>query len=291
MAALSACGGSSTPNTGSGSNAPSQHLYVSTTTQVFQYALPLTSASVPSAALPVAAGALAVDSNGNLAAADGSNHLLIFTAPITSSSTPSATFTNAAADPAGGNGFVAFTPSGDLVASAHNFSPPPEVSQVNVYAHPFSSATTVSQVIKTPSGASIGVAVDGSGNLYVSSQGGFNGFINVFAPPFTGAPVVSQPAFSADGAYAAVAVNGNQVFVCRDTGFLAIYDLPITALSMPSAFLQLNFNGCFGTAIDSTGKLYAANRDGIRVYAPPFSSSSVPILTLGGVIGTIAVGK
>ena len=278
------------PNPGPGPNTPSQHLYVSTGTQILQYPLPLTSASVPSAVLPVAAGAVAVDANGNLAVTANGNQLLIYTAPITSSSTPSATFVNATADPGGGNEFVAFTPSGDLVASALNFAGPGVASQVNVYTHPFSSATTVSQVIMTPSGTSSGVAVDGNGNIYVSSQGGFNGFVNVYAPPYTGAPVVSQPAFSTDGVFAAIAVNGNQAFVCRDTGFLAIYDLPITAGSTPSAFLQLNFNGCFGTAIDSTGKLYAANRDGVRVFAPPFPASSVPILTLNAV-GKIAVGK
>ncbi|HET6844504.1 MAG TPA: hypothetical protein VFK06_22890 [Candidatus Angelobacter sp.] len=229
-----------------------------------------------------------MDSNGNLAVADNAGHLLIYTAPISNASTPSATFANAAQ-----NGFVAFAPNGDLVASAFNSGMGFVSSQINLYTQPLSSASTVSQVVKTTDGSTIsGLAVDGSRNLYVSSSGvdigGLFNDISAFAPPWTGAPLISRFP-TADSTVGVAAVSATQLFVCDSGGFVVIADLPFVPSGSGTASLFINSNSCSGLAVDSSGNLYVADRN-IGIYAPPFTQSSVPIMTLNA-NGNIAIGK
>jgi hypothetical protein len=300
LAALSACGGSSSAppanNSGTGSGGtttPAQHLYVANGTQVLQYPLPITSTSTPSVTLSVPASAVAVDSNGSLAVADKAGNLLIYTAPVSNASTPSVMFANASAT-AGQNGFVAFAPNGDLVASALSLSPGQVSSQINLYTQPFSSGSTISQVVKTTDSTTIsGLAVDGSRNLYVSSNGidsgGSFSDISAFAPPWTGAPVISQ-FHSAASTVGAVAVSTTQLFICNSGGFVMIDGLPFPN-GVGAGLVPINSNSCTGLAADSSGNLYVADRNNpMRIYAPPFLSSSVPIMSLNAT-GNIAIGK
>ena len=110
---LSACGGSN--STSSNSNSTSaQHLYVANGSEILQFALPIKNTSTPSVVLNPAsppAFALAVDSQGNVATADGSGNVAIYNAPLSSSSTPSATFKNGAF---AFNSLMTFNASGDL---------------------------------------------------------------------------------------------------------------------------------------------------------------------------------
>lgn len=296
LAALSACGGSSSaplannsaPGPGPGPTTPAQHLYVANGTQILQYPLPITSTSTPSVTLAVPAHAVAVDSNGNLAVADNAGNLLIYTAPVSNTSTPSSTITTADQ-----NGFVAFAPNGDLVASALNLGGGQVSSQINLYTQPLSSSSTVSQVVKTTDGTNIrGLAVDGSRNLYASSTGinsaGPLNDISAFAPPWTGAPLISQ-FNSADSFVGVAAVSATQLFVCDDGGFVLIKNFPFPTGDGLS--LLLKSNSCSGLAVDSSGNLYVADRNiPMGIYAPPFSPSSAPIMTLNAT-GNIAIGK
>jgi hypothetical protein len=124
---LVACSGgpSSSPTpTPSPSPTPavSEHLYVGSpdqngNQQLLLFNLPLASNSTPSVtASPLLGNSIAVDSNGNVATRDFQCHISLYSAPISGSLTPSATFNNGANCLPNQIGGLAFSPSGDLFA-------------------------------------------------------------------------------------------------------------------------------------------------------------------------------
>src|SRR5262249_50536663 len=125
IGSLLACGGDST-TTPPGS----AHLYSATGNEVFQLALPLKSTSTPTVTVTSAsinnASAVAVDANGNVAVGDASGNITILNAPITNSSTPSATFKNGTATSVA---HLTFNSAGDLFATTFS-------NTVNVFTHP-----------------------------------------------------------------------------------------------------------------------------------------------------------
>jgi hypothetical protein len=280
---LSACGSSN--------NQPvqQQHLYVgndNTASHILQYTLPITGASTPVATIAADnITCLALDAAGNLAAGDNAGHLSIFSAPLTSASTASATFKNGSAT---NDGQLLFNGVGDLFATT-------DTTAVNLFTPPLSSASTVSQTITDASITSaVGAVLDASGNLIVSN--GNN--LAVFAPPFTAAPTVTPTVTGAF--YRKIAISNNQLFVARvdGAGGIDVYNLPLTSASAP-LFTMTNVNIPEAVAFDNSGNLYVGN-DGdatIRVFSPPFAATSTPSVTL--TVGTpssfaifgIAIGK
>jgi hypothetical protein len=292
IVSLTACGGSSTPV----APVATEHLYVgndAASASILQFALPITSTSTPSVTVAPTNGtanltALAVDAAGDLATADNAGHLAIFQAPITSSSTASATFSNGTA---ANNGQLAFNTAGALLAATDS-------TKVNVFNPPLSNTSTPAQSVTDASLTSaVGVALDPSGNLLVSNAGsGSSSTLTVFAPPFSSVSLVTPAA--AGTAYRKVALNTNQLFVgsvAGSTGQIDVYNLPLSASSAP-VFSMTNVNVPEALAFDSHGNLYVGNLGDatIRVFTPPFSASSTPTGTLtvtGAAIFGIAIGK
>jgi hypothetical protein len=288
---LTACGGSSKP----GAPGATEHLYVGNdagSASILQFTLPITSASTPSVTVAPTTGtanltALALDAAGDLATADNAGHLAIFKAPITSSSTASATFSNGTAS---NDGQLAFNTAGALLAATVS-------TKVNVFNPPLSNTSTPAQSVTDASLTSaIGAALDSSGNLVVSNAGSGSSTLTVFAPPFSNASVVTPAA--AGTAYRKVALNTSQLFVASvagTTGQIDVYNLPLSASSAP-VFSMTNVNVPEALAFDSHGNLYVGNLGDatIRVFTPPFSASSTPSVTLtvtGAAIFGIAIGK
>jgi len=254
-------------------------------------------------------------------------HILQYTLPITSASTPVATIAAnnitglavdadgnlAAGDNAGhlsifsapltsastasatfnngsatNDGQLLFNEAGDLFATT-------VATSVNLFTPPFSSASTVSQTI-TAAGitSAIGAVLDTSGNLIVTN--GNN--LAVFAPPFTAAPTMTPAVTGAF--YRKIAISNSQLFVARvdGAGGIDVYNLPLTSASAP-LFKMTNVSIPEAVAFDSSGNLYVGN-DGdatIRVFSPPFAAASTPSVTLAvgapasfAVFG-IAIGK
>jgi hypothetical protein len=282
---------------GPSSNPPNiQHLYVGNDNspgQILQYDLPITNTSTPVVTVTNAATvnlvSVAVDSNGNLATGDNAGNLATFNKPITASSLAAATFHNGIAS---NDGQLVFNAAGDLFA--------PSVSaNVNLFTHPLTSASVPTQSI-TGGGttSAIGAGLDSSGNLIIANSGAAGSNLAIFAPPFTGVPVVTATVVGA--AYRKLTISSTQLFVCTvgggTTGGVEVYNLPLTAASVP-AFTMTNVNTPEGIALDRNGNLYVGNLTDatIRVFAPPFSASSTPTVTLT-VSGTfalfgIAIGK
>jgi hypothetical protein len=288
---LIGCGGNST------TPAAPQHLYVGNDNAgatILQFTLPITNTSMPSVTVAATNGtsnltALAVDASGDLATGDNAGHLAGFPAPITSSSTATATFSNGTAT---NNGQLAFNTAGNLFATTTS-------TKVNVFNPPISSSSTPAQSITDASLTSaVGAALDNSGNLVVSNAGAGGSTLTVFAPPYTTASFVTPSA--AGTAYRKVALNTSQLFVASvapGTGKIDVYNLPLTASSAP-VFSMTNVNVPEAVAFDSSGNLYVSNIGGVNgtvtVFTPPFSASSTPTVTLtltGGSTFGIAIGK
>jgi len=303
IACLAACGGSNKPTVPPVPGPPpgTQHLYASgAANHADQFALPLTG-STPTAtlSLPTASevSALAVDSAGNVAVGAFGGSISIFNAPITGSASASATFKNGTSTFVEG---LAFNSAGDLFATTNSNS-------INVFTHPLTSASTPSQVITSANlTASVGVVIDSANNLIVSNSlpGPTASNLLVYAPPYTGLPIATaaEPANS----YRQMAISGTQLFVVASQVSLSridVYNLPLTAGTDFAFFIR---NGIFGgsvtasgLAVDSSGNLYAGlsgntgppDVGDIRIYVPPFSTASAPVVANGVAAFTLAVGK
>jgi hypothetical protein len=147
--------------------------------------------------------------------------------------------------------------------------------------------------------------LDSSNNLIVGNLPNSSGSnLLVFAPPYTGLPIVT--AVVAGASYRQMALSSTQLFVTSsipETSLVDVYNLPITAGSVPAFSIR---NGIFGgsvtvstVALDSSGNLYVGitgnlgttDIGGIRIYAPPFSAASSPIVTTGVAAIGMAIGK
>lgn len=245
---------------------------------VQQYSLPISTTSTPNFAIPTnSVVALGVDTKGDLVIGALGGALTFFPAPLSGSSTPSATFHNGAA---GNVGQIAFTAAGDFFTTSFGNS-------VNLFTHPFSNSSTPSLSITNANITSAaGVAVDAAQNLYISNTVGSGsntyGDLVVYAPPYTGTPIVSGPASGAN--YRKVAISTTQLFAASvtGTGRIDVYTLPITASSVPAFAITNGTNLPEAVAVDVVGNLHVGNLGSstVAVYSPPFSASSAPAITL-----------
>jgi len=298
IACLTACGGSTKLP---GPPPATQHLYTNGALgHAVQFALPITG-STPTATLSlpttINVSALAVDSAGNVAVGASDGSILIFNAPITSSSSASATFKNGTSTSVDN---LAFNSAGDLFATTFSNS-------INVFTHPLTSASTPSQVITSVNlTSSVGIVLDSANNLIVSNSlpGPTASNLLVYAPPYTGLPIATAAVPAAS--YRQMVISGTQLFVVASQvsqSRIDVYNLPITAASSFAFFIKNGISGGSatgdGVAVDSSGNLYAGlsgntgppDMGAIRIYVPPFSAASAPNIATG-VFGTsLAIGK
>jgi len=245
---------------------------------VQEYSLPISASSTPNFTIASSTViALAFDAKGNLAVGALGGGLTLFNAPLSGSSSPSATFKNGALTNVGQ---IAFTAAGDFFTSAFGNS-------VNLFTHPFSNASSPSMSITNAFiSSAAGLAVDAAQNLYISNTGGSGantfGYLVVYAPPYTGAPIVSSDVFGVN--YRKMVMSGTQLFVASVTGNgrVDVYTLPITTSSAPAFSITNGVNLPEAVALDAAGNLYVGNlgNSTVAVYGPPFSASSTPSVTM-----------
>ncbi len=150
------------------------------------------------------------------------------------------------------------------------------------YAPPYTGQpTAISNGIEGPAG----LALDASGNLYVGNDG--NNTVTEYAPPYTGAPIltidVTSPsglAFDASGnLYAGTNGGGSAGNVGGD---VAEYAPPYTGA--PVVTISNGMNGPGSSVFDASGNLYVLQGGTtITEYAPPFTDSSAPVVTISPV--------
>jgi hypothetical protein len=149
----------------------------------------------------------------------------------------------------------------------------------------------------------IGVVLYFAKNLFVINfPSPLRSNLMVYAPPYTGLPIATAMVPAAS--YRQMAISGTQLFVVNSQVSLSrifVYNLPITAASL-RIFDQQQFLAApqpVGVAVDSSGNLYAGlsgntgppDMGAIRIYVPPFSTASAPVVA-NGVFGTsLAIGK
>ena len=277
---------------------PAQVLYVGNDVpagQVLQYSLPLTAGSTPDFGIASPnAVAVATDAGGILAVGDNAGRVVLFTPPLSGASTPAVAFANGAAT---NDGQLAFAGGGDLWAATFS-------NQVNGFRHPFTIASTPSAAVNDPALVSaIGTAFDAAQNLYVSNAGtgtsvscgsgaGTCSDLLVYPPPYTRAPTVTPNVAGAD--YRKLAVTATRLYaasVAGGRGRVDVYDLPLTASSVPAFALSRGVATPEGLAVDAAGDLYVGNLSGatIAVYRAPITAASVPSLIYRVSVGTFAL--
>jgi hypothetical protein len=262
---------------------------------VQQFNLPVGASTTPNVTIASPnVVAVDVDSHGTLALADFAGNLKVFSRPLATASTPSASFKNGAAS---NDGQIVFTQAGDFFAATVG-------NRVNFFTHPFSNASTPSLSITNAAMVSvIGATLDAAQNLYLGNAGvgsavtcssgaGSCSNLLIYASPYTAAPIVTPPVASA--AYRKAAVGATQLFIASVAGTLGrvdVYNLPITATSVPAFAITTGVNAPEGLAVDAAGPLYVGNLSDatVAVYAPPFSALSAPTVTLKVSTGAYAI--
>jgi hypothetical protein len=240
-----------------------------------------------------------------VADAGSGGNVKVFGLPITSGSTPTATF--------GASGAIGIAANGQYVVTANNsnnvlvFTQPVTSASVaaatftatsfgrmafrssgvlaegeypggvSLFSPPFTNSTTASSTISTPNGAT-GIAIDASDNIYANDQAKTIYFIS-------GGAVTTTATGPSGRFYRGMAVSSTQLFACsvtNPTGQVDVYNLPLSSSSAPAATITTGVNGAEGCALDLSGNLYVGNvySATVTVYAPPFSSSSAPTATL-----------
>lgn len=215
---------------------------------------------------------MAVDANGNVATLDINCHLTIYNAPLSSPLIPSATLSSGTNCVPGFVAGLAFNAAGDLFVTNGG-------SAINVFPHPLSSTSTVSEVITSPATEVTDLAIDANGNIYVSALGipppptcGFiSNSIYVFTPPYTATPA-SPGTACGDFAFSSIAVSQTQVFFSQDNGFVGILPVSLPPV-LNRSLLSTTANVGATLGVDHSGNLYV-NDGQIRVFAPPVSSST-----------------
>jgi hypothetical protein len=245
--------------------------------------------------------AVAPDASGNLAVADNGGHLQFFKAPLSGASTSAAAFNNGAAS---NNGQLAFMSTGDLWAATVS-------NRANRFNSPFSNSSTPAAFVTDPTLVStIGAAFDAQQNLYLSNAGtgnaafcganppGCSSGLLVYAPPYTGAPIITPnvagPFPGAKTAYRKIAVNATRLYaasVADPPGRVDVYNMPITAASVPAFSLTSGVNTPEGLTLDAAGNLYIGNLSDatVTVYTAPITASSVPSLIYKVSTGAFAI--
>jgi hypothetical protein len=132
-----------------------------------------------------------------------------------------------------------------------------------------------------------GMTIDPNGTVYASNATQ----IDVISGGVLTTTLTAAPGTEFD----AIAASATQLFACEGTNIAShvyIYALPLTANATPTVTMNSGTIGISGCALDSSGKLYLTWGPTVVVFAPPFTNSSTPVLSLsidGGASG-IAIG-
>ena len=244
-------------------NQPGAHLYVNNDTgSLVSYALPVTSASTPTA---LASGSqyvwLTFDPSKNL-------YQTLYFGAVNLLPPPYAAITSSSTDASIPNG----DPYGTVVdANGHVFVAENEAGTVVEL-----SSLTGSPIATIPNvPGSYGLALDSSGNLYV----GYNGGIAVFAPPYTGAPAQTISSV-ANVTGIALDTNGH-IFAASAKGSISVLAPPYGTANI-LATITNGIGTPFGISLDSSCNLYVPNYNAntTTAYAPPYTGG--PFASLPG---------
>lgn len=272
-AALAACSSGSdiTPT-------PTQLLYVGDDALpafLRVYTLPLSSTSLPTIVLPLDKPFLIGVSSNTLAVTALSGNIRLFTLPVTANSGPFVTISSAFnSTPVFSHGLLYQGGTGIL----------------NVFTPPFSNATSASDSIATFGLSAADLTVDPNGNLYVATGANVIGVVS-------GSALTTVLTASAAMSFRGMAATATRLFACGFNGLandVFIYALPLTSTATPIATIDLGDAAPEACVLDASGNLYVGSPDGrIFVFAPPFSSTSVPTVTVAtpAVIFGMAVGQ
>jgi hypothetical protein len=227
------------------------------------------------AAVPLAAPFTMGVNATTLAVALQTDSLDFFTLPLTSTSTPYARIAAAS------DGTPLFVLAGYVYQGGSGY--------INAYAPPFTNSSKPASVLPTTGLSPNDLAADSSGNMYEVTGGNTIGVV-------TGSGVVTTLTAATGTQFRGIATTATQLLACGFNGLsenVYVYALPLTAAATPTATISIGTGSPEGCAVDSSGKLYVGTTSGsISVFAPPFSNTSTPSLTLttGAVIFGMTVG-
>jgi hypothetical protein len=213
------------------------------------------------------------DAKGDLWVADskggtGTGSVLEYASPYTA--LPKLTITTDMNGPI----FLAFNKSGDLfVGNCGGSCVGSGAGNVLEFAPPYTGTPTI---ITTGTDGPDGVAVDGSGNLFVSNYGGGN--VTEYAAPYTGSPTATISTLPERPYQITLDATGD-LFV-GSTGGVLEFAPPYTG----SPTTINGGNESFGVAVDSSNQLFTSTAiagKGVLEFAPPYTGTPVATISNG----------
>jgi hypothetical protein len=212
--------------------------------------------------------------------------LNIFAPPFSAASTPAVSVPAGVASGFNSTGALAVDAVGRLYAIA-DVSP----SIINIYTPPITAASVPTTSITLPSSTNAyGLALDPSGNIWVSDRAGASSTVREYTPPFTNASTPALTLTAAanglnDTAGLAFDATGRLAIAGETTNNLVIFNPPITGASTPAATITLDGAGQ-GVVFDGIGRLFAVNPNtDVQVFTPPFSNAQAESFHFGAING------
>ncbi len=188
---------------------------------------------------------------------------------------------------------------------------------VTVYPAGSSGDATPSATISGPDtllGSPVGIAVDGSGKIYVANENTSDGFGDFFGPAVTVYPAGSDgnvaPSSTIDNSFFPTGIvapiglaldSSAKIYVANEAGYdpntgnfsaanVTVYPAGSNSDISPSSTIDgsnTGLNDPYGIAVDSSGKIYVANKNNNTVTVYPAGSSpgtlnESPTATIGG---------
>ncbi|MBV8223367.1 MAG: hypothetical protein JO293_08400 [Candidatus Eremiobacteraeota bacterium] len=245
------------------------------------YIYPLANGSAPNSTLTSANGVngargILVDPSDDLFIANASApNVTAYLPPVGTSTTPSLVLTNGVGTPQDltlDNGL-------NLYEASLNGGACGGVGYVAVFAPPLSNSSAPAFTFCSGMDAPTGVTFDGVADIWVANSAGNN--VTAYSLPAT---TVSAPAVTVSGLNAPQAITfdaaGSMYVANKGTNSVLVFKAPITNAS-PVAFAITNgVNAPTYLATDANGALYVSNAGNITIYAPPFSATSAPAITI-----------
>jgi streptogramin lyase len=250
------------------------------------FAPPFSAGSMPAVSVPAGAasglrgtGGIAVDAAGKLyAIGNGTNPstITIYAPPITAASTPMTSIILPSSTNAYG---LTLDPSGNIWVSDRAGTS----STIREYTPPFTNTSTPALTLTHAANGindSAGLAFDAAGHLAVGEE--VTNTLLIFNPPITGASVPAAT-ITLDGHGEGVVFDGaGRVFSVNPQTDIQVFTPPFSNGQAESFHFGAINGFSIAPKFDASGNLWVANSGANTVveYAPPFSASTVPAVTL-----------
>jgi len=252
-----------------------------TTSNVVAYTYPLNNSSAPTSIVPGSASGpngatgLIEDGLGDVFVAnEDANSVIGYLPIIGSSSTPALTLVNGISKPQD----MTLDPFNLYVANFSSVAIP--TGSITAYPQPLANTSVPLYAITLGLNGPTSVTFNGSNALFVANKTGGNVAIYSLPASHSSAPAATLSTGLSTPVAVAFDGSGNLYVVDNTANKVDVYTGSLVGNPAPTFAITNGISSPRYISFDSQGGLYVSNAGSITAYAPPFSASSSPVVTI-----------